>query len=122
MSTDANAVQESESDPLKTIADALEEAANGSPQKHGVAAPALGEYWTRIIYNTSYAVSYGVVMPTALVVSILPKENALMHGLMDGARAARDAALAARQPSSSEDSAAQANGAADAAQNGQQFT
>ena len=119
MSIHADAVQESESDPLKTIADALEEAANGSSHKQGVEAKALGEQWTRIIYNTSYAVSYGVMMPTALVVSMLPKENALMHGLMDGARAAKDVALAFRQPTASEDSDSQLNGG-DADQNGRQ--
>lgn len=110
MSTEVNTSQETESDPLQTIADALEEAVNGAPQQQGVGAPALGKYWTRMIYNTSYAISYGVVMPTALVASLLPKENALMHGLIDGARAAADAASAARQPSALDDSNSQPQG------------
>ncbi|MGZ3396333.1 MAG: hypothetical protein ACXVB2_19585, partial [Isosphaeraceae bacterium] len=34
--------------------------------------------------------SYGIVFPTALVARAIPKENAAVHGLIDGARAAID--------------------------------
>ena len=35
--------------------------------------------------------SYGVVFPTLLVARAVPKDNAIVNGLVDGARAARDA-------------------------------
>jgi hypothetical protein len=46
---------------------------------------------SRLVYTTSYAVSFGVVFPTLFVVQALPKDNALIHGLVDGAHAAQDA-------------------------------
>ena len=42
----------------------------------------------RAIYNLGYAVSYGVVFPTMLVARTIPTNNALVHGLCDGAGAA----------------------------------
>lgn len=122
MSTDVNMSQETESDPLKTIADALQEAVNGSSHAQASSAPAQGEFWTRMIYNTSYAVSYGVVMPTALVASLLPQDNALMYGLVDGARAATDAALGNRQAAEPQKAESQSPAAHGASQNGQSQT
>ncbi len=55
--------------------------------------PATGRFLGRIIYNTSYAVSFGVTLPVMMVVHVVPKENALVHGLIDGGRAARDQAF-----------------------------
>jgi hypothetical protein len=42
------------------------------------------------MYRASYAVAFGVTFPVMMVVRVLPKENALVHGLVDGALAARD--------------------------------
>jgi hypothetical protein len=46
---------------------------------------------SKTIYSTSYYLSYGVVFPTLLLTSMIPKNNALVHGMIDGARAAHDA-------------------------------
>src|SRR5262249_2053590 len=54
------------------------------------ALPATGRFIGRVLYNTSYAVSFGVTFPVMMIVRIVPKENALVHGLVDGALAARD--------------------------------
>jgi hypothetical protein len=40
---------------------------------------------------SAYVVSYGVVYAAVFIAQALPQENALMHGLRDGAIAARDA-------------------------------
>ncbi len=68
------------------VSDALASAREGLsgmiPQRQGV----LG----RTVYSTSYAISYGVVFPTMLVARALPRDNALFHGLADGAEAARE--------------------------------
>ena len=51
--------------------------------------PAIGDFLSRLTYTTCYAVSYGVVFPTLLVVRAVPKHNVLVQGLIDGARAAQ---------------------------------
>lgn len=47
----------------------------------------------RAVYAFGYWVSFGVSLPTMLVVRALPLDNALGWGLRDGARAADQAAL-----------------------------
>jgi hypothetical protein len=42
------------------------------------------------VYATSYTLSYGVVFPVVLIVKSIPVNNAVVHGLVDGARAAVD--------------------------------
>jgi hypothetical protein len=54
------------------------------------ALPATGRFLGRVIYNTSYAVSFGVTFPVMMIVRVVPKDNALVHGLVDGALAARE--------------------------------
>jgi hypothetical protein len=91
------AVIPSTSDPLQSVADAVDAAVQAA--KGGVddaratasgALPALGGLLSTLTYRTCYAVSYGVVFPTMLVVRAIPKENAAVHGFVDGARAAMD--------------------------------
>jgi hypothetical protein len=43
----------------------------------------------RFVYTASYTVSYGVVFTSVLLTSSIPKDNAAVRGLIDGARAAR---------------------------------
>jgi hypothetical protein len=54
------------------------------------ALPAITSSLSGLTYKTCYAISYGIVFPTILVVRTIPKENAVFHGLIDGARAATD--------------------------------
>jgi hypothetical protein len=84
-------------DPLKSVADALDAAVQSA--KEGAsdlsttvsgALPALGSFLSGLTYKTCYAVSYGLVFPTVIVVRAIPKENAIVHGFVDGARAAID--------------------------------
>jgi hypothetical protein len=84
-------------EPLKSVADALDSAVQAA--KGGVedvrltasgALPALGSFLSGATFKTCYAVSYGVVFPAVLVARAIPKENAAVHGLIDGARAAID--------------------------------
>lgn len=95
MSTESAA--ETGSDPLKAVADAMDAAVKAA--KEGAeearataidALPAARQFLSRSMYNTCYAISYGVVFPTMLVVRAVPKDNAMVHGLVDGARAATD--------------------------------
>ena len=49
---------------------------------------ASGVFLARAIYNTSYMVSYGLVFPVAFVAQAIPRDNAAVRGLIDGAEAA----------------------------------
>jgi hypothetical protein len=85
------------SDPLHLIANALDaavQAAEGGLEDVRATAsgalPALTRSLSGLTYKTCYAITYGIVFPTILVVRAIPKENAVVHGLIDGARAATD--------------------------------
>ena len=56
----------------------------------GGALPAIGQFMSRMVYTSCYGLSYGVVFPVMLVVRIIPKDNAMVHGFVDGAIAARE--------------------------------
>jgi len=84
-------------DPLKTVAEALETAVQAA--RDGAAdakatvdkvLPAASRFLSRFAYTTSYAISYGVVFPTVLIARSIPTNNAVVHGMVDGARAAAD--------------------------------
>ncbi len=84
-------------DPLKSVADALDTAVQAakdgaSDAKLAVekALPAASQFVSRFLYTTSYTLSYGVVFPAVLIAKSIPSNNALVHGLVDGARAASD--------------------------------
>jgi hypothetical protein len=92
---EAGAVENS--DPLKAVADAMEAAVEAA--KEGAAdaretaermMPAAGTMLATFAYKTCYAISYGVVFPSVLLARSVPQDNALVHGLIDGARAAKD--------------------------------
>ena len=56
----------------------------------GHVVPAAGRFLSRTVYTMSYSLSYGFVFPVAFVAKSMPADNAVMHGLVDGARAAND--------------------------------
>jgi hypothetical protein len=95
MHTDSAAA--AESDPLKAVADAMDAAVEAAKQGAAKAgetatglAPAAGQAISSAVYRTSYAISYGVVFPAMLIARAIPGNNALVHGLIDGAKAAMD--------------------------------
>lgn len=87
----------SSSDPLKSVADALETAVQAA--KDGAAdartavdkaLPAASQFLSRFVYTTSYTLSYGLVFPAVLIAKSIPANNPIVHGFVDGARAATD--------------------------------
>ena len=42
----------------------------------------------RFVYTTCYTISYGVVFPTTMIARSIPRDNAAVRGLIDGAQAA----------------------------------
>lgn len=88
-------------DPLKTAADAMavavqaaKDGASDARTRVSEAMPAIGQFLSRFTYTTFYTISYGVVFPTMLLVRAIPKDNCVVHGLVDGGGAARDAIMA----------------------------
>jgi len=51
-----------------------------------------GRFASRFVYTTCYTISYGVVFPVMLAARAVPRENAVVRGLIDGAKDARTAA------------------------------
>ena len=101
-------------DPLGAVADAMQAAAatvteGATAARHAAekALPSVGQFANRFLYTSSYAVSYGVVFPLALIALSVPQNNPFVHGLVDGSWAARDKvdALLSGKPASSEASA-----------------
>jgi len=96
MNTDS--VAATGSDPLKAVADAMDAAVgaarDGADRARATVAdlvPATGRLLSRAVYKTSYTISFGVVFPALMIAKAIPKGNAVVHGLIDGALAARDA-------------------------------
>lgn len=97
------ATTEVPSDKLQQVGQAMITAATAVRQGAGDArakalelAPAVGESVSRAVYATCYYASYGVVFPTVFVASLLPLNNAVGYGLVDGAAAAKEAVCAMR--------------------------
>jgi hypothetical protein len=95
--TTTNATETTAQNPLNAVADAMQAAAatvsNGAVAAGEAtkrALPSVGLFANRFLYTSSYAVSYGVVFPLALIALSVPSNNAFVHGLIDGSRAARD--------------------------------
>lgn len=84
-------------DPLKAVADAMEaavkaakEGAEDAKETAAKALPVASEFVSKAVYKTCYGLSFGVVFPSVLLARSLPKNNAAMHGFIDGAHAAMD--------------------------------
>jgi hypothetical protein len=91
------AAKTSSRDPLKTVADALDMAVKAAKDgavdakaAAGKMVPAAGRFLSRFVYTSSYTLSYGVVFPAVLIARSIPSNNAIVHGFVDGARAATD--------------------------------
>ncbi len=66
-------------------------ARNGAADARVAASKALSNsslFLSRVVYQTTYAVSYGVVFPAAFVARAIPRDNAAVRGLIEGAHAA----------------------------------
>ena len=84
-------------DPLKAVADAMEAAVqaarDGAADARETAEKALpiaANMLAKLAYNACYSLSYGVVFPTMLLARSVPRDNAVVHGFIDGAKAAVD--------------------------------
>jgi hypothetical protein len=81
--------------PLDSSAGTLEIMSRAARDGAADAREAATRVWSatslfasRFIYTTCYTVSYGVVFPSMLLAHSIPKNNAAVRGLIDGAQAA----------------------------------
>lgn len=84
------------SDPLgsaqKTLDLVTEAAQRGATDAKEAAVRTLdtaARFLNRFVYTTCYSVSYGLVFPAVLVARAIPRDNAAVRGLIEGADAAR---------------------------------
>ena len=95
--SDSAVSAEQGSDPLKAVADALESASAAVKQgaadagaTAAAAVPVARKMMADAVYKACYGISYGVVFPTMLIARSIPPDNPIVHGLVDGSRAAID--------------------------------
>ena len=77
----------------RTVELALQAARQGAAdasEAAGRVAESAGLFMARFVYTTCYTLSYGLVFPTMFLAHAIPRNNAAMQGLIDGAGAATD--------------------------------
>jgi hypothetical protein len=82
---------------IRTVADAWDlavqaarDGASNARTTAGQMVPAAGRFVSRAVYTMSYSLSYGFVFPAVFIARSIPSDNAIVHGLVDGAHAATD--------------------------------
>jgi hypothetical protein len=94
MTTAAATAPDTATDPLKTIANAMEnttEAIEDGAVKLGEAMPKTRRFLGRFLYSAFYFTSYGLVFPTLFVANVVPGLGSMADGIVEGANAANNA-------------------------------
>ncbi len=71
-------------------AEAMKAGASDAQNAASRALPAASRVISKSAYATCYYLSYGIVFPSLLVAGLMPKNNPIYFGFLDGGRAARD--------------------------------
>jgi hypothetical protein len=92
-------------DPLRSIAEAMDAAVKAATEGRDRAlataqdlAPAAGRVVSQAVYRSCYSVSFCAVLPVMLIARWIPRENAVVRGLIDGAHAAADSVDQGKSP------------------------
>ncbi|MFN0051645.1 MAG: hypothetical protein ACKV0T_05610 [Planctomycetales bacterium] len=97
MTTEETPAQSPPSDPMKTVAAAMQSAA--ATVQEGAAnvatrvqqaLPGSRRLVSKAAYNGGYYLSYGIVFPTMFLFHVIPGGKTLASGFVDGAVAASD--------------------------------
>jgi hypothetical protein len=79
-------------DSVSSAMDVMTRAArDGAADAREAAAKAFSNtslFLSRMLYTSTYTISYGVIFPVALVARGIPRDNAAVRGLIEGAQAA----------------------------------
>ena len=73
-------------DTMNTITQAAKDGAADAREMANRVWANTSLFLCRFVYTTSYTISYGIVFPATLIARSVPKDNAAVRGLMDGAR------------------------------------
>jgi hypothetical protein len=73
---------------MDLVAQAARQGASDASEAAARVWSATGLAVSKILYNASYSVSYGVVFPVAFIAQAIPRDNAAVRGLIEGAEAA----------------------------------
>jgi len=67
-------------------------ASRGETDEYGQISGDMPEsnLFSRLLYSSCYGLSYGVSFPVLLLLQMVPMDNVVVHGLVDGAAAARE--------------------------------
>jgi len=76
---------------LQSVSHAVEKGASDARRAVGRVLPAAGRAVSQGVYRSCYYASYGVVFGGLTVAQLVPRDNAAVHGLQDGAQVARKA-------------------------------
>jgi hypothetical protein len=83
-------------DPAESVTGTLDTIAKAAQQGAADASEAAARTWSatsrlaaRFVYTTCYTISYGVVFPSVLLARAVPRDNAAVRGLIEGAHAAQ---------------------------------
>jgi hypothetical protein len=79
---------ESSPGTLEIVSRAARDGAADAREAAARAWSATSLFVSRFVYTACYTVSYGVVFPTTLLAYSIPKNNAAVRGLVEGAQAA----------------------------------
>ncbi|MEJ2061098.1 MAG: hypothetical protein P8Y64_11545 [Gammaproteobacteria bacterium] len=85
--TEQTAAVEAEQVP-ETISQAVSEGATAAKQSAAVILPAFGKFLGKTVYGGCYYAAYGVTFAALTAAKIIPMDNAVTHGIHDGAAAA----------------------------------
>jgi hypothetical protein len=80
---------------MDSVADAVRDASKSAVHhanavKDAITGTGIIQSVSRATYTGAYAVAFGIVYATVFVTQFLPRDNPVMHGFSDGARAAVD--------------------------------
>jgi hypothetical protein len=88
MSAAVNSSVNSVSGTMELFARAARDGAADAREAASRVMSGTGMFLSRILYTSTYTISYGLVFPVALVAQSIPRENAAVRGFIEGAHAA----------------------------------
>jgi hypothetical protein len=80
--------EETENTSLSSVGEAVKEGAADAKQGVETILPAVGKFVSKALYGGCYYAAYGVTFGALTVGKLIPTDNAVVHGLQDGAEAA----------------------------------
>lgn len=83
-----NSSVNSASGTMDLFARAARDGASDACEAASRVASGTGMFLSRLLYTSTYTISYGVVFPLALVAQAIPRDNAAVRGLIEGAHSA----------------------------------